>query len=192
LAQPVPAGYANPILIPIGDSQCAWEEIVGTIHSYFRIEREEPIRQIGNTLTDGNITTLPEVSPTLFEPWRHDTVGRDQLLENTLQTMRRRAIIHVTPAQGGHYVSVIVFKELEDLRRPEHANAGSATLRYDTTLTQTEQPITGVETAKNWIPRGRDTALEQQIIGDLLSRCGSVSSPVAMRGQNTPNAPLIK
>ena len=84
------------------------------IDDYFRIEHEEPVRVVGNTLTEGTITTVAEVSPTIFEPWRHDTVDPQQRVENTLQTMRRRAVVRVVPAQGGHWVEVQVFKELED------------------------------------------------------------------------------
>ena len=41
--------------------------------------------------------------------------------------MRRRAVVRVIPAQGGHWVDVAVFKELEDVVKPEHATAGAAT-----------------------------------------------------------------
>ena len=130
------------------------------------------------------LTTVPEVSPTIFEPWRHDTVDPDQRLENTLQSMRRRAVVRVTPAQGGHWVEVAVFKELEDVAQPDHATAGAATFRYDSTLTRVDNPITGEQVTKGWIAQGRDTSLEQQIIADLLSRCGQAGRPVVMRGQS--------
>ena len=172
------AGYANPVFIPVADPQCAWETIVGVVSTYFRVEREEPVRMIGNTLTEGSITTFPEVSPTIFEPWRHDTVDPEQRIENTLQSMRRRAVVRVIPAQGGHWVDVAVFKELEDVVKPEHATAGAATLRYDSTLTRVENPIAGEQITLHWIPRGRDASMEQYLIGDLLSRCGQSASPI--------------
>ena len=172
------AGYANPVFIPVADPQCAWETIVGVVSTYFRVEREEPVRMIGNTLTEGSITTFPEVSPTIFEPWRHDTVDPEQRIENTLQSMRRRAVVRVIPAQGGHWVNVAVFKELEDVVKPEHATAGAATLRYDSTLTRVENPIAGEQITLHWIPRGRDASMEQYLIGDLLSRCGQSASPI--------------
>ena len=53
------AGYANPVFIPIADPQCAWETVVGVVSAYFRVEHEEPVRLIGNTLTEGSITTFP-------------------------------------------------------------------------------------------------------------------------------------
>ena len=71
--------------------------------------------------------------------------------------MRRRAVVRVIPAQGGHWVDVQVFKELEDLARPEHATAGAATFRYDSTLTGVINPITGEQITQGWIAQGRDT-----------------------------------
>jgi len=173
------AGYANPVFIPIADPQCAWETVVGVVSAYFRVEREEPVRMIGNTLTEGCITTFPEVSPTIFEPWRHDTVDPRQRIENTLQSMRRRAVVRVIPAQGGHWVDLSVFKELEDVARPEHATAGAATLRYDSTLTRVENPVAGQQMTQGWISQGRDASMEQYIIGDLLSRCGQPAAPAS-------------
>jgi hypothetical protein len=173
------AGYANPIFLPIADPQCAWETVVGVVGAYFRIEREEPIRIIGNEPIAGTITSVAEVSPTVFEPWRHDTVDPEQRVENTLQTMRRRAVVQVVPARGqnGCMVNVQVFKELEDLVRPEHATAGVATLRYDSSLTRIENPVVGGPIPQGPISRGRDTSMEQYIIGDLLSRCGQGGMP---------------
>ena len=65
-----------------------------------------------------------------------------------------------------------VFKELEDVVRPEQATAGAATFRYDSSLVGIINPITGQQITKGWIPQGRDTALEQYMIAHLLSRCG--------------------
>jgi len=171
LELPPSTGAANPAFVPIADPQCAWETITEVISNYFRIEQEEPVRVAGNMLIEGSIRTAPEVSPTIFEPWRHDTAEYDQRVENTLQTMRRRAMLRVMPAQGGYWVEVTVLKELEDAK-PEHATASAATFRYDSTLTGVMNPVTGEQPTEGWIPRGRDAALEQRIIGHLLSRCG--------------------
>jgi hypothetical protein len=184
-AAPAAAVYANPIFVPIADPQCAWETIVDVVDDYFRIEREEPVRVEGNMPTEGMLTTFPEVSPTIFEPWRHDTVDPDERVENTLQTMRRRAVLHVRPAQGGYMVDVAVFKELENLVPPEHATAGAATFRYDSTLAGIINPIGGDRAADGWIGRGRDPSMEQYLISHLLSRCGQAATPgVVMRGQD--------
>ena len=177
---PVAPSHPNPVRIPITNSEMAWEQVVDVVDDYFRIEREEPVRTVGNMLTEGTITTSPAVSPTIFEPWRRDTVDPDQRVENTLQSIRRRAVVRVIPTQGGHWVEVQVFKELEDVLKPEHATAGSATFRYDDTLSGIENPITDQRATKGWISMGRDTSLEQVIISDLLSRCGGQPAMPAM------------
>lgn len=184
--QPAPPAHSNPVFVPVADQHCAWEQVVDVLDDYFRIEREEPVRMIGNDMTTGVITTVPEVSPTIFEPWRSDTVDEQQRIENTLQTMRRRAVVRVTPVQGGQSVEVQVFKELEDNKRPDQTTAGSATFRYDDTLTRVVDPIGDKPSTLGWIAQGRDTILEQYIINDLLSRTGQTPQPgpVVMRGQS--------
>jgi hypothetical protein len=192
VAPPPTLIYNNPIFIPIANHDCVWEEMVAVISGYFRIAEERPIRMAGTTATEGLLTTVPEVSPTIFEPWRHDTVDQEQRIENTLQTMRRRAVVHVIPApeQGGHWVHVAVFKELEDNRHPEYSTAGAATLRYDSSLTRIINPVTDEPITKGWIGKGRDTSLEQYIIGDLLSRCSPPSGgPVVVPAQSARPAP---
>jgi hypothetical protein len=174
VAAPAAPTYPNPIFIPVADPQCAWERVVDVVGDYFRIGHEEPARIVGNVPTEGRLETVAEISPTTFEPWRRDTIDPDQRLENTLQSMRRRAVVRVTPAPGGHWVDVTVLKELENLVSPEHATAGAATFRYDSSFTRVINPAADQQIAKAWISQGRDASLEQAIIGDLLSRCGQV------------------
>ena len=154
--------------------------LVDVVDDYFPIEHEEPVRMIGNGLSEGSITTVAQVSPTIFEPWRRDTGDRDQRDENTVQTMRRYAKVRVTPplqGGGGFWVEIAVFKDLEDNAHPQHATAGAATLRYDSTLTGVVNPVVGDSITLGWINKGRDTVLEQIMIGHLLSRCGQVGVP---------------
>lgn len=183
--------YSNPIFVPVADPHCAWETVVDVVDDYFRINREEPVRLVGNMLTEGSITTAAEISPTIFEPWRYDTVDPEQRIENTLQTMRRRAVVRVIPAQGGHLVDVAVFKELEDLAQPEHATAGAATFRYDSTLSGIENPQIGGQATKGWIAKGRDTSMEQYIIAHLLNRCGQTGGAAAVCGPTPTPGPEI-
>ena len=187
-AAPAVANHPNPVFIPIADPQCAWERVVESVNDYFRycrVEHEEPPRVVGNVAIAGTLTTIPEVSPTVLEPWRRDTVDPDQRVENTLQTMRRQVVVHATTVQGGHWVDVSVFKYLENLLQPENATAGSATFRYDNSLVHIVNPVTSDTVTVGWIRQGRDASLEQAIIDDLLSRCGQPGSPVVMRGQSS-------
>ncbi len=170
----------NPTFVPVGDHQYVWENVVDVIDDYFKIKREEPVRQIGETLTEGRLETFPVVGATIFEPWRGDSVGRDERIESTLQSIRRRAVVRVIPADGGYWVDVAVFKYLEDVVKPEHATAGAATFRYDDSLVRVVNPVGEQEINVGWIPLGRDAKLEQRILGQLQSRCGRSGMPVAV------------
>ncbi len=163
-----PAGvYPNPVFVPIADNVTAWETVVDVIDDYFKIEREEPVRLIGNTLTEGRIDTFSKTAATMLEPWHLDSVGQSEQLEATLQSMRRRAMVRVIPTEGGYLVDVAVYKELEDVQQPEHATAGAATFRYDGSLARVVNPVGGQDVDNGWIPQGRDVALQQRIIAHL-------------------------
>ena len=126
--------------------------------------------------------TYYQVSPTLLEPWRRDTAGEYERIENTLQTIRRRAVVSVLPAEGGYWVNVAVFKELEDLPKPEHASAGGATFRYDSSFTRVVNPAGGDPSGECWIPQGRDPVLEQRIIGHLVFNCNELGYNMQSQG----------
>lgn len=164
--------HDNPALLPVADPELAWEAVVDVVDDYFKIEREEPARMVGNVATQGRLDTFPTIGSTLFEPWHGDSVGPYERLESTLQSIRRYARVRVIPARGGYLVDVAVFKELEDVVRPAHSTAGAATFRYDSSLTRVVNPVGEQEIHKGWIPMGRDTALEQQIVEQLVSRMG--------------------
>ncbi|HUY89746.1 MAG TPA: hypothetical protein VMV10_13515, partial [Pirellulales bacterium] len=122
--------------------------------------------------TNGRIDTHFEISAGWLEPWRTDTVTFYDKLESTLQSMRRKAEVHVTAVQGGFMVEVNVFKELEDVQTPMFAPASAGTLRYDTSQRHTENTITAQPFVSGWIPQGRDAAAEQYLINQLMSRLG--------------------
>ena len=166
----MPVYCDNPTLLRVADHQCAWETVVDVIDDYFVIDREEPVRQVGNTPTEGLLDTFPKVGATIFEPWLLDSAGSGERIESTLQSIRRKAVVRVIPAEGGYWVDVAVFKELEDVPQPEQSTAGAATFRYDDTLNRVANPVAGQQINEGWIPQGRDTALEQRIIAHLQAR----------------------
>jgi len=188
-----PMEYPNPVLAPPIDRDYFWDQLVAVVDNYFDIEREDRVRLVDNMPTIGRIDTVPELGATLFEPWRRDSVNFYERLESTYQTIRRRALIQVVPTESGYLVDVAVYKELEDLRRPDYSNAGDATFRNDDSLDryndQTQGPtstLDGFPTfgrargpigpqpfTLGWIPLGRDTALEQRMIAQLLSQLGA-------------------
>jgi hypothetical protein len=172
----------NPVLLPVSDHHLAWETVVDVLDDYFKIEREEPMRRVGDTVTDGRLDTFPAIGSTVFEPWRHDSASPYEKLESTLQSIRREAVVRVSPTQGGYLVDVAVFKELEDVAQPMHATAGAATFRNDASLTRVVGTVGDQDVHEDWIRMGRDTALEQRIIAQLLARVGAGQPPIVAPG----------
>ena len=162
--------YGNPALLPVRDPEVAWETVVDVVDDYFKIEREIPVQLAGNVPLEGQLVTFPAVGSTLFEPWRRDSVGPYDKLESTLQSIHRQATVRVIPAPNGYLVDVAVFKRLEDVAQPMHATAGAATFRNDSSLTRVVSPVGEQQVSRGWIDIGRDTALEQHLIGQMLAR----------------------
>jgi hypothetical protein len=162
----------NPALVPVADRDLLWITAVDVLDDYFTIDREEPVRQLGEVLTEGRIDTFPQIGSTIFEPWRGDSANSYEKIESTLQSIRRQAVVRVVPASGGFLIDVAVFKELEDVPRPERSTVGQATLRHDNSLDRSALPVGERLTSAGWIPVGRDIALEQQILCQLKARLG--------------------
>lgn len=172
LPNPLPVGPANPDVL--------WDQVVDVVDTYFTIDREERVRLQGDLLTVGRIDTFPQSGATLLEPWRRDAATLYERWLGTLQTLRRTALVQVIPNENGYLLDVAVFKELEDLRRPENSTAGAATLRNDDSLVHFSEPIGEQPINVGWIPLGRDAALEQRILQQVtqrLSSCGPGLGP---------------
>jgi len=169
-APPVP--LENPLAIPAPQCDAAWDQIVDVVDDYFDIQSEQRVRQAGDVLTVGRIDTAPRTGATLLEPWRHDAANSYERLHDTLQTIRRRAVVQVIPAGSMFQVEAIVYKELEDLPTAEFSTAGQATFRPDDGLVRLEEPVGVQSVTAGWIGLGRDTALEQEILMKIMERVG--------------------
>jgi len=163
-------GGSSRIHVPVANRDWTWEQIVDVVDDYFRIERERQVQVVGDVVTEGRIDSFPEVSGTILEPHRSDSVGRFNRWESTFQTIRRRAAVRVIPDATGYLVDVCVEKELEDLPRPEHATAGAAVFRYDDSLPSPERGVSRTRLSRSWINLGRDPALERRMLSDIQER----------------------
>jgi len=181
----------SAVLVPAMNRDYAWDQLVDVVDDYFKIEHEERLKLVGGVVTEGRIDTFPVTGATLFEPWRRDSVNCYERLESTLQSIRRRADIRVTPVDQGYLVDVAVWKQLEAVDRPIRASAGAATFRYDTSLNRDTEfdadpnripgdparPIGPRAGNSGWIDLGRDSALEQEMLAKIASRLGGVAAP---------------
>jgi hypothetical protein len=166
LVRPDPAAVVeNPVFIPLGPPSygIVYERVIDVIDDYFEISYTNRY--------DGTIRTFPRISPGLGQPWKPGPPDCYQRLEATLQTMRRRSDVLIQPADdGGFFVHVTVYRELEDLPRPTRAGAGAATFRSVTDVDRQYEVIDPTVFESKWIPVGRDAALEQVIL-ERLKKC---------------------
>ncbi len=111
------------------------------------------------------------IGATVLEPWSDDSVGFGERLESTLQTIRRFAQATIKPAPGGGFVvKVEVFKELEDLSKPDRQAAGRAVFNNDFPVNRTREIIGPVPVPNGWIRLNRDPKLEQVILQRIRDR----------------------
>lgn len=161
----------NPIVVPVANAELAWDAIADVVSDYFPIKSEQPVQLLGGMVTEGRIETAAVTGATLFEPQRRDSVGWFNRWQATFQTIRRRALVSVTPAAGGYAVGVRATKEIEDLPQPLGATAGAASLRNDQAL-PSERLVEDYQTRSSgrWVPLGRDEPLEQEMLRQIRQR----------------------
>jgi len=150
----------NPIVIPVSDPEAVWNKTIAVVDRYFDIASENRLSK--------TIITQPKIGATLLEPWSGDSVGFNERLESTLQTIRRFAIVKIEPAPaGGYLVKVEVQKQLEDLVKPDRQAAGRAVFNNDFPVNRSREIVGPVPAPVGWIPRGRDPELEQAILARI-------------------------
>jgi hypothetical protein len=153
---------ANPIFVRANNPEDAWERTVDVVHDYlFEIERENKL--------GGVIETRYKTGASSLEPWHPDSVGPVNRLQSTFQSIRRKAFIHFTPAQGGYLVGIEAVKELEDVSRAANF-PGAATFLDNSALYRDLNPVVGQATPSGWISQGRDVALEQAMLRSINRR----------------------
>jgi len=165
MGRPTVAG--NPIYIPAHNEDVAWERTIDVVHDYFDVARENRI--LGSQ--PGIIETRYRIGASVLEPWHHDSHGLNNRIESSLQSIRRKAIISLTPAEGGYLVSVEVFKEIEDLPGIANNTAGGATFHQAAPLRRDLDLVTGQSSPSGWIPIGRDELLEDEMLRRLQLAC---------------------
>jgi hypothetical protein len=149
----------NPVFVPLGPNAygMVFEQVFDIISEYFEIAYANRY--------DGRIETFPRIAAGLEQPWRPGSPDFYQRLLATFQTIRHRAFVQIQLADdGGYFIQVIVFRELEDLPRPTHRTAGAAAFRSDNSVERQFEVIDPGVFHPQWIPVGRDHYLEDAIV----------------------------
>ena len=161
----------NPLVVPVTDVDFTWNQIVDMVDDYFEIASEQRVRQIGGVLMEGRLETRPQTAATLLEPLSRDSTPGFERWQSTFQSIRRRALVRVTPVASGFQVNLEVHKELEDVSQPEFSSVSGVVRRHDGSLVAGERDRDEVGPATlGWIPLGRDHSLEQEMLRQLYAR----------------------
>ena len=175
-----PPPQANPATVGVMDRDLLWEQVADVVDDYFKIQKEERVRLVGDLLTEGLLVTFPRSGSTIFEPWNGDSCTPYERLESTLQSIRRTALVRVIPSEAGYLIDVQVLKELENVPRPETglvSQTNSAALRNDNSLQRVIDPVGGQQPTLGWIDQGHDVALEQLILAQIQTRLAACAGP---------------
>src|SRR5262245_9158230 len=155
----------NPVFVPLGPESYGkvFEQTLDILDDYFEIAYANRY--------DGRIETFPRVAPGFEQFWKVGNPDCRERLLATFQTIRNRAIVLIQPAEdGGYFVQVTVFKELEDLPQPLRAAAGGASFAQPITVERQYEVIDPAVFETKWIPQGRNCPLEQLIL-QRLKKC---------------------
>lgn len=155
---------SNPILVSTANDDLVWERAVEVLHRYhFEIANENRLARM--------IETEPQVGASLLEPWHSDAVTLEDRIEGTTQSIRRTVQLSLQPSeqQTGYLVSVVVLKEKEDLSGTAANSTGAATFQESAPLERNLNPVVGQTAVSTWIPQGRDSALEQELLKSLFA-----------------------
>lgn len=156
---------SNPVFVRANNHEVAWERTVDVVHEYlFEIERENKL--------GGVLETRYKTGANVLEPWHRDSVGSANRMESTLQSIRRKAYVSITPVQGGYLVGVEAHKELEDVAQAANLQ-GAATFLDDSLLQRDLNAVVGQATPSGWVSKGRDEALEQSMLRSINRAFGA-------------------
>jgi hypothetical protein len=161
------AAVENPVYVPLGPPSygAVFEKVIDVLDDYFVIP------DTGANRYAGTIDTLPRISPGFERYFLPGSPDCGQRWHATLQSIRHYARVHIVPADdGGFFIDVRVFKELEDVPRPSRVTAGVAVFRSDNILERQFEVIEPTFTEPNWIFIGEDVYLEQEIL-QRIKKC---------------------
>ncbi|MFQ5414870.1 MAG: hypothetical protein ACE5E6_10475 [Phycisphaerae bacterium] len=146
------------------DSDGPWRAIQDALRAHgFRLDRVDR--------RAGIVTTMPETSMHFFEFWRHDVHTRHDLIEATLNPMRRWAEVSVLPEPDGEgaRLAVVVHKQRFSGPDRQFNSTGAAYQYFGYSLPSTTGAARVRPADERWIDVGRDPATEDYLLSEILA-----------------------
>ncbi len=165
------SSQAVAIADPSPEADQLWEAAQETLRRHrFQLDRVDRRAR--------TITTMPLTSQHLFEFWRHDVETGPDLWESTLNPLRRW--VEVTVARGDdktwNELAVAVHKERLSSPDRQFNSTGAAYQYFGDSLPSTEGIMRVTAEDDMWLDLGRDAAMEDYLLRDILERAGQGSS----------------
>jgi hypothetical protein len=123
----------------------------------------------------GIITSKPELSKHYFEFWRRDVATSRDVWEATLNPLRRWVEIRITPTPSAEAVEVAITVYKQRLSAPDRQfnSSGAAYQFFGSALPSTTGAVSVTPDDERWIDQGRDHALEDRLLREILRKAGS-------------------
>jgi hypothetical protein len=126
---------------------------------------------------EGRILGEPVLAPGLEQPLRRGSPDLYERLLASFQAYRYRCEVRIKEADPtGYYVQVIVRKELKDYAAPSGLFTAVPIFGDLSTVDREQFLVVGPDATSpvtnptdRWIPKGRETAIEQAILKQILS-----------------------
>lgn len=167
VALPDAPGCSNPLLVTQELTQypLIFENVLQVLNDTGWEIREA-------NMYDGRIETLPKTAPGVAQFLKPGSPDLAERVLATLQSYRHRATIRIIPTENkDFFIHVTVFKELESLPRPVRSTAGGAIFIEDNNnVARQYELVDPTRFEANWIPKGRDIYLEQEILRRLREK----------------------
>jgi hypothetical protein len=127
---------------------------------------------------DGLLTTRAMISGQFFEPWRADCGDAYEVLQSSLQTIRRSIHFEFNKIPGGYVVTPkVVVERLAQLTvritsaaQYSHAFTGTPPLAHDAAEEAARAALE--DSTQHWYAIGRDFALEDELAKEIQKRIG--------------------
>lgn len=172
-------GNLNPLFVQVDNPHYLWEGLVDVLDNYFPTLYERPIRILSSpaadgtmivTRTEGRIDTEAVVAAGVLQPWKKNSVNLCQRVEATFQSIRRKAVVRVVPVERGYSVHLAIYNEIENIPNPMNSVVSGPNQSFSESMSHLEFPTGESAVSDGWIPIGRNTELEQYILGELAWR----------------------